>query len=333
MTNIFPKHIHRTACVLLTTGVLACAAHSAAPPRIVTLGGAVTETVFALGAGGEVVARDMSSVYPKEATALPDVGYFRTIGAEGVLSQNPTLILAARGTGPESQVQVLEKSGVQLVRIDTRPSADAAIAMITQIGGVLHREDEAATLAATLKSQLEAVVGRGASRVAVSGKTPRVAFLIGMGPATVQAAGQGTAADALIALVGGANAFADVSNYKSVSSESLLASDPDVIFYGVNPAAPSHTVPDWISQTRAGREKRVYPLDLGYHLVFGPRLGDAAMEVSKLLFPADSASPQAAGANAGATACVTPKTASDGVLRCPVTGKTYPTSLTAGQQR
>lgn len=319
MKNLIHFRFLRFAAGLLAGLALSSVAH-AAPQRIVTLGGAVTETVFALGAGDEIVARDMSSVYPKSAATLPDVGYFRTIGADGVLSQNPTLILAARGTGPESQVQVLEKSGVQLVRIDARPSVESTVAMITQLGAVLHREREAAQLIADLKAKLAAVDQRVAAASSSSGKKPSVAFLIGMGPGTVQAAGKETAADALIALAGGSNAFGDVSNYKSVSAESLLTGDPDVILYGVNPAAPAHTVPAWVEQTRAGREKRVYPLDLGFHLVFGPRLGDAALEVSALLYPEKSS-----GTVAAASGKAAPVEAGEqgGLLRCPVTGRTH----------
>lgn len=286
--------------------------------RIVTLGGAVTETVYALGAGDEVVARDTSSVFPKEAQALPDVGYFRTIGAEGVLSQNPTLIVAARGTGPESQVAILEKSGITFLHVDSRPSAEAAVEMISQIGNALHREEQAAKVAAALREKIDAVQ----KRAAAAGRTPKVAFLLGASDSTAQAAGQGTAADALITLAGGQNVFADVQNYKSVSPEALIARDPDIVLYGVNPAAAAHPKPDWLGQTRAGREGRVHALDLGYHLVFGPRLGDAAAEISQLFFPTTEAAASKTAATAASAAKAGTEPGTGGVLRCPVTGRT-----------
>ncbi|MDZ7629929.1 MAG: ABC transporter substrate-binding protein [Gemmatimonadaceae bacterium] len=59
--------------------------------RIVTLGGAITETVFALGRGAQVVGVDASSQFPATVSRLPNVGYFRQAGAEGIMALRPTL--------------------------------------------------------------------------------------------------------------------------------------------------------------------------------------------------------------------------------------------------
>lgn len=268
----------------------ACAAFATscrAAERIVSLGGAVTETVFALGAGDHVVARDSSSVFPPAALALPDVGYFRTIGAEGVLAQKPTLIVAAQGTGPAPQVEILRNSGVTFLQLDTRPSAEAVLSNIARLGAALRREAAAAALAETLRARLDAARARAAQG---AGDRPvRAVFLLNAGDTATQAAYEGTAAQALIELSGGENALAGHAGYKPINAEALLSVDPDVIFYGVNPAAPHIEPPAWIKATRAGRAGRVHPLDLGFHLSFGPRLGEAVMQVATLLRPASPA--------------------------------------------
>lgn len=254
----------------------------AAPERIVSLGGAVTETVFALGAGDQVVARDTSSVFPPAVHRLPDVGYFRTVGAEGVLAQKPTLILAAQGTGPAPQVELLKNSGVTFVHLDARYSADTVLANVTRLGEVLRRENEAAALVEKLRGQLAAVHARTSDA-----EPPRVIFLMSMNETATQAAYDGTAATALITLAGGRNPLTGLNGYKPLNAEALLALDPDVILYGVNPAMPQAVKPpDWLQGTRAGRAGRIHALDLGYHLSFGPRLGDAVAEVAALLHPA-----------------------------------------------
>jgi iron complex transport system substrate-binding protein len=250
--------------------------------RIVCLGGAVTETVFALGAGDQVVARDTSSVFPPSVHRLPDVGYFRTIGAEGVLAQRPTLILAAQGTGPAPQVDLLKSSGVRFVHLDSRHSAEALLANVARLGEVLHHEDAAAALVEKLRAQLDTVRTRTAAS-----EPPRVVFLMSMNETATQAAYDGTAATALIALAGGVNPLTDLTGYKPLNAEALLALDADVILYGVNPMMPQATRPPaWLQGTRAGRAGRIHALDLGYHLAFGPRLGDAVTEVAALLHPA-----------------------------------------------
>jgi iron complex transport system substrate-binding protein len=248
--------------------------------RIVCLGGSVTETVFALGAGAEVVARDTSSVFPPAVHALPDVGYFRTIGAEGVLAQKPTLILAAQGTGPAPQVELLNHSGVTFIHLDSGYSAETVLANITRLGEALHREPAASALVKKLRSQLDAVHPPGT-------ESPRVIFLMSMNETATQAAYDGTAATALITLAGGRNPLTGLTGYKPLNAEALLTLDPDVILYGINPQMPQAVKPPaWLERTRAGRTGRIHALDLGYHLSFGPRLGDAVTEVAALLHPA-----------------------------------------------
>lgn len=77
--------------------------------RLVSVGGAVTEIVYALGAGDRLVARDQTSTYPEEARKLVDVGYMRRLSPEGVLSVNPTGILLSEGSGPRKRWKYLRK--------------------------------------------------------------------------------------------------------------------------------------------------------------------------------------------------------------------------------
>ncbi len=258
--------------------------------RIVTLGGAVTETVFALGAGGQVVARDTSSVFPEAVLALPDVGYFRSVGAEGVLAQQPTLILAAQGTGPAPQVEILRNSGAKFLHLDGSYSAGTVLANIARLGEALGHEAEAAALAEKLRVQLETVK----TRATAAGTTPTVVFLMSMNETAIQAAYDGTAASALIELAGGRNPLTGLNGYKSLNAEALIALDPDVILYGLSPLNSTAVKPPaWLQGTRAGRAGRIHALDLGYHLSFGPRLGGAVAEVAALLHPAAPSTPLA----------------------------------------
>lgn len=56
---------------------------SAAAERIVSLGGDVTEVIYALDAQRQLVAKDSTSTWPAAAQSLPDVGYIRQLNAEG----------------------------------------------------------------------------------------------------------------------------------------------------------------------------------------------------------------------------------------------------------
>jgi ABC-type hemin transport system substrate-binding protein len=69
------------------------------PARIIALGGDITEIIYRLGEQQRLAGRDATSMFPPEARALPDVGYFRQLGAEGVLSLKPDLIVASATAG------------------------------------------------------------------------------------------------------------------------------------------------------------------------------------------------------------------------------------------
>lgn len=75
-----------------------------ASDRVLAIGGAITEIVYALGEDARLVGRDTTSVFPPEAEALPDVGYMRALSPEGVLSLAPDLIIADEGAGPAEEI-------------------------------------------------------------------------------------------------------------------------------------------------------------------------------------------------------------------------------------
>src|SRR5690606_11549612 len=83
--------------------------------RIVSVGGAVTEILYALGLADRVVAVDSTSLYPQAVRAKPNVGYMRQLSAEGVLGLNPSLVLASEASGPQETLAVLEAASVPLV--------------------------------------------------------------------------------------------------------------------------------------------------------------------------------------------------------------------------
>ncbi|MFO8212236.1 ABC transporter substrate-binding protein, partial [Pseudomonas aeruginosa] len=85
------------AAIAATLALTAATLAGAAERRIVTVGPPVTELVFALGDGGSVVGRDTSSHHPQPVNDLPDVGYMRALSAEGVMSLDPTHVLAIQG--------------------------------------------------------------------------------------------------------------------------------------------------------------------------------------------------------------------------------------------
>ncbi|MET0744595.1 MAG: ABC transporter substrate-binding protein, partial [Microvirga sp.] len=134
-----------TRRILLTSGLAAGLAGltrrgAAAAPgrRIVSVGGAITEILYRLGVQDEVVGVATTSRVPSEALATtPSVGDGRALGAEGVLSLQPTLILAVDGAGPPDVLKILEGAGLPVVRVPDDPSPAGVSAKIAVIAGAL----------------------------------------------------------------------------------------------------------------------------------------------------------------------------------------------------
>ena len=281
------RHFLLVAGSLLASVATSAAALAVAAPRIVALGGPVTETVYALGAGELLVGTDSSSVYPEAATKLPQVGYQRTLAAEGILSLKPTLVLASDEAGPPAALEQLRAAGVEISLVPSEHSVAGAQAKVLAIAKVLNRTAEGEKLAAAIDAQ-----GREAAGIiaAAPGK-PKVLFLYARGASTLNVSGHGTAADAMISLVGARNAVTGYEGYKPLTAEAAVAAAPDYILMmsrGVDSMGGKDAVltQPGLALTPAGQKKQVVAIDDLLLLGFGPRTGAALTELARALHPA-----------------------------------------------
>jgi iron complex transport system substrate-binding protein len=254
--------------------------------RIVTLGGSVTEIVYAMGAGEQIVGVDASSVYPEAATGKPNVGYFRQVPAEGVLSLDPSLILALEGTGPPAVLDQFRSAGVRTVLVPDEPSAEGAAQKIRQIGDLLGREAAADSLVRGLERDLEAA---RALRQEVDA-TPRVLFIYARGTGSMSVAGRGSSAEAVIELAGAENAITGFEGYKPMAAEAVVSAEPDVLLMLDRGLESIGGVDGLLEQpgiklTPAGKNRRIVAMDDLLLLGFGPRLGTAVKQLTEKLHP------------------------------------------------
>ncbi len=254
--------------------------------RIVTVGGTVTEIVFALGAGSSVVATDTSSVFPAEARKLPQVGYQRTLAAEGIAAQRPTMILVSTEAGPPAAIEQLRSLGIALDVSPGGSTLEAAQARIEHVAAKLDESDKAKELVATLTAQMaeaDALVKKATSR-------PKVLFVYARGAGTLMVSGTDTPADAMIKLAGAENAVTAFTSFKPLTAESVTAAAPDVILVtsrGVESAGGVGAIlaAPGMAETPAGKAKKVVALDDQLLLGFGPRLGLGVKELAEKLHP------------------------------------------------
>jgi iron complex transport system substrate-binding protein len=252
--------------------------------RLVSIGGPVTEIVYALGADKTLVGTDTSSIYPVTATKLPQVGYQRSLSAEGVLALHPTLILASADAGPPPVIEQLKQSGVTWVTIPAENSVEGAKAKIEAVAHALNRDAQGEVLVHHLDEEIAKAQGVLASEAA----KPKVLFIYARGGGTVNVAGQKTAADAIITLAGGVNAVSGYTGYKPITAEAVVAAAPDIILIPSRGLESIAGVDGLLSQpglaaTPAGQSRKVVAMDDLLLLGFGPRLGEAVLQLTQLL--------------------------------------------------
>lgn len=252
--------------VLLAASTLLAAPLLHAAEKLVTIGGDVTEIVYALGVGNELVARDSTSLRPKAVLALPDVGYMRQLNTEGILSMHPSMVLSSELAEPSLVLQQLSQNGVKVVRVPGTPSINTVPEKIEVIAAALNRQAEGKKLITTYRSQL--------STIRHDALPVKMLFVMSHGGMSSMAAGQNTAADAMITSVGAKNAMQGFSRYRPLSQEGVIASAPDILLLtadGVKTLGGLDQV--WklpgVAMTPAGKNKRVLVLDDMSLLGFG----------------------------------------------------------------
>ncbi|EJF87008.1 hypothetical protein ME1_01239 [Bartonella vinsonii subsp. arupensis OK-94-513] len=258
--------------------------HFSENARIVSIGGSLTEIVYALGAQDQLVARDSTSVYPQEALKLPVLGYMRALSPEGVLSLAPEGILLVEGSGPPSTIEILKKTSIPIVIVPENYSRENVIEKIRLVGKALHREAEAAALIKKISCDF---VDNDALLEKVT-KQKRVLFIFSVQNGRVMASGTGTAADGMIKLSGGINAISDYKGYKLLNGEALLKSNPDVILLVKHGGKSTNlekilAIPA-IQATNAAKNHAIKQMDIMYLLGFGPRTADASRELIHMLY-------------------------------------------------
>ena len=250
--------------------------------RIVTVGGDVTEIVYALGAGEIIVGRDATSLWPPEVTAKPDVGYLRNLAAEGLLSLDPDLIIASHDAGPETTLEQLRDAGVDIIRLPKTYAMEAIPEKVRDIATAIDREDEGAALAAKIEADWQAAK----AEIALLEGEPRVLFFLAVGDGSPMAAGTSTAASAIITLTGADNAFSSHEGYKALSLEAAAAANPDVILamsHSVRAVGGVEGLADHpaLRITTAAREGRIIEVDPSSVMTFGPRTPRAVLALAR----------------------------------------------------
>jgi len=221
------------AALLLAARVVAGAP---APERIVSLAPSITETLFALGAGSEVVGVSQYSDYPAAARRLPRVGTYLTPNVEAIVGLRPTLIIGLSSSANLRAMRALETMGYATLTVGEGSLADIELT-ITRIGHRVGRDRQAAELIADLRRHFASVQER-----LKNADSPKVLMLVGHQP--MVAVGSSSFLSELIAMAHGTNiAVNSGETWPRLSMEYVIATAPAVIIdgqMGDDPVSPGN---------------------------------------------------------------------------------------------
>jgi iron complex transport system substrate-binding protein len=252
-------------------------------PRLVTLGGAITELAYLLGAQDQLVGTDTTSTYPEAALKTTKVGYMRQLSAEGLLSLKPQAVIATTEAGPPVVIDQIRSAGVKVELIEADHTWAEVQRKLQAMGRASGREAQARTLQTKLDTEWIAAQ----SLVAQSkGKKPRVLFILAHSQSP-SVSGEKTAADALIRIIGGINAMGGANSfngYRPMTAEAMASAAPDIILtssQGVDSQGGLDAF--WsrpeLALTPAFKRKSLVHMDAMKMLGFGPRMPEAVREL------------------------------------------------------
>lgn len=249
-----------TTCLLFTSGSLM------AQERILSIGGDVTEIIYALNAEKDLIGRDSTSIIPEQAKKLPDVGYMRNLNTEGILALKPTRIIATQAAQPTVVLEQVKAAGVKVDHVPLQYTVESVTEKIKTVGKLVGKEQQAVALADKFVKEIEAIDN--------SPKDVKVLFILSRSGTSQMVAGTNTAPDTAIKLVGAKNAMASSVRYVPISQEGVIAANPDLIVVSSLSIKNLGSLDKlWelpgVAYTNAGKKKQVVVVDDIAFLAFG----------------------------------------------------------------
>ena len=261
---------------------------TAAARRIVSLVPNVTEMLFAIGAGSQVVGVSTYDDFPPETKPLPRVGALLDPDTERIFSLRPDLVIVYGSQGElENQ---FARAGIRVFAY-RHAGVDNVLQTIRDLGRSTGRAADADRLARDLRAQLDAIRARVRGRA-----RPRTMLVIGRDAGALRgvyvSGGIGFLHE-LLDIAGGDDAFGDITREAvQPSNETMIVRAPDVIVElkaGDEPPVATlqreRAVWNLLASVPAVRNRRVHLLYGGYLISAGPRLARAADTIARVLHP------------------------------------------------
>jgi iron complex transport system substrate-binding protein len=250
----------------------------AAPQKIVSLSPTATETLYAVGAGDQVVAVDDQSDFPADAP-MTGLSAF-TPSLEAIVAYDPDLVITSTDLGLVTST--LAEAGVPTLVLPAATSIDDAYSQIERVADATGHDADGDAVVSRTRDRIDAAVASVPTREAPLTYFHELDDTL----YTVTSAsfvGQIYGLFGLTSIADGS----DAGDYPQLAAEAVITSNPDVVFLadaqccGVTAASVSSR-PGWGSMT-AVRDGRIFPMDEDLSSRWGPRIAEQAEAVASVI--------------------------------------------------
>lgn len=260
--------------------------------RIVSIAKQYNEFIYALGAEKDLVAVDLSSIYPKKIQELPTVGYHRALSLESILANKPDLIIHDNNIGPEHVVSQLESLEIPMKVFDTKATDIATTqALITEMGAYFDKLQAALIINNQLQNDMDVALSQRNDTI----KKPRVLIVhFGRASNIYLVMTKNSTAGKIIDWAGGEMAVDAEKGMRQLSAEIIAESDPDVILltdFGYDRLGNNEKIKELpgIRSTKAAKNNRIYRINEADIVYLGPRTGKNVLAFRELIFDDNAA--------------------------------------------
>ncbi|MDN4503075.1 cobalamin-binding protein [Alteromonadaceae bacterium BrNp21-10] len=206
--------------------------------RIVALAPHIVESLFAIGAGEQIIATTAHADYPEAAKAIPVLGNYARLQIEKVVQLQPDVIIAWQNGNPSDDLARLQKYKLNIVYSQPKNLADVAAELI-MLGKVTGRETKANALAEDYLSRLNALKQRYA-------KAEPVSVFYELWSRPLRTVANNAWPQQQVALCGGVNPFAKAEDeYPQVGLEQVFITQPQIVIQPTMNKTISSDALDW----------------------------------------------------------------------------------------
>ncbi len=254
------------------------------PQRIVSLAPSNTEILYALGLADRVVAVTSYDDFPPEVKQKPNIGGFSNPSLEKIISFTPDLVVATQ-IQQKQVIPELEAKGITVLALNPT-TMEEVMSAITMVGEVTATSSKASQVVSGMQKRIKAVTDK--TDKLTSAQRPKVLYIVWHDP--LMASGSGTFHDELIKKAGGTNIIS-ANGYPSISLESVIQSNPDVILAGIGMGdgqdAPLKFAQDEtrLRDVSARVKNQIYGVDSSMSGRAGPRIVDVLEQFASLIHP------------------------------------------------